>query len=102
MSRAGLLAALERDLWSAQARQQLLRFGRLFVSALVLQVAALGGGHLGRSALVGAGVGALEVAFRQWVPVMPWTAVAARVVASEAGPKLVPPPDAPASPPSAG
>jgi hypothetical protein len=51
---------------------QVARFARLFVVALGVQLAALGGtDHLGRSAIVAALVGAAEVAWRQLRPAAP-------------------------------
>lgn len=108
MSRPGLLDGALREARtaarSAQAGQQVVRFCRLFVMAFVAQLAALGATHLGRSALVGAGVGALEVAFRQFAPVkpvVPWSVVgpgrAADVV--RLAPPRQPPPVPPVPPP---
>ena len=55
----------------SHVKDQVLRFCRLFATAFVLQAAALNLGHLGRSALVSAGIAALEVAVRQYSQVVP-------------------------------
>jgi hypothetical protein len=55
----------------AKVRAQIVRVGRLFVAALTAQAVALGGEHIGRSAIVAAVVAAAEAVFRQFVPVTP-------------------------------
>jgi hypothetical protein len=52
-------------------RNQIIRFVRLFMLSLAAQAAALDLTHLGRSAIIAAVVGALEVAYRQVFPVVP-------------------------------
>ncbi len=52
-------------------KEQTLRFLRLFLAALVVQVAALDFTHVGRSAIISAVIGAVEVAVRQFARVMP-------------------------------
>ncbi|GAC1378504.1 MAG: hypothetical protein NVSMB4_08180 [Acidimicrobiales bacterium] len=51
-------------------RQQIVRFVRLFAGALLTQAIALQGTHLGRSVIIAAVLGSLEVAYRQFAPVV--------------------------------
>ncbi len=74
-----LVDQIKTDLASAHVRQQAGRFVRLTAIAFGAQLAAIGTGHLDRSALIGAAVGAVEAAYRQWAPVVPWTALAERL-----------------------
>lgn len=48
---------------NAHLKGQLLRFARLFLVALAVQLPV---GHLDRSAVIAAVVAALETAYRQW------------------------------------
>lgn len=74
-----LINQLKADLASAHVRQQAGRFTRLTLVAFGAQLAAVGTGHLSRDALAGLAVGALEAAYRQWAPVVPWRLVAQRL-----------------------
>jgi hypothetical protein len=74
-----IIDQLRADLASAHLRAQAGRFGRLTVVALGAQVAVLGTGRLGRDTLAAVAVGAIEAAYRQWVPTVPWKAVTARL-----------------------
>ena len=67
------------ELASAHLQAQVGRFVRLAVVTFGAQLAALGTGHLSRDALAGVAVGAVEAAYRQWAPVVPWAAIAARL-----------------------
>lgn len=69
---------------SVVARTQAIRFLRLFAAAILTQAVALQGTHIGRSAIVAAVVGAAEVAYRQFRPVVP-VAVLPGPVAKQAG-----------------
>lgn len=87
---------LKADLQGVHLRAQAVRFLRLAGASFVLQVAALGAGHLSREALAAAGLGALEVAVRQVFPVVPWDALKSKATpsvapAAAAGPGVVPP-----------
>ena len=70
---------LKKDLASAHVRQQAARVVRLFVFAFASQLAALGTGHLDRTALLSLVVGAAEAVYRQIAPVVPWAALAERL-----------------------
>ena len=104
---SSIINQLRADLADAHAAQQAARFGRLLLVTTGAQLAALGTAHLGRDALIGAAVGAVETAYRQWAPVVPWAALAARLhllaappaPAVGAGPSAVPgPAPVPAAP----
>ncbi|NUR03055.1 MAG: hypothetical protein HOY79_43070 [Streptomyces sp.] len=70
---------LRADLASAHLKQQAGRFARLAVVAFAAQLATLGTGHLGWDAVGALAVGAVETAYRQWAPTVPWKTVAARL-----------------------
>lgn len=94
---------LRADLASAHARAQAGRFGRLTIVAFLAQLAALGTGHLGWDAVGALAVGAVETAYRQWAPTVPWAQVTAKLRDLLPGgtPTAVPaPPAAPGSSPS--
>ena len=74
-----IIDQLRADLASAHLRQQAARFGRLAVVAFAAQLVTLGTSRLGWSAVAALAVGAVEVAYRQWVPTVPWPSVAARL-----------------------
>jgi len=76
---SNIITALRAELADAHAAQQAARFGRLLLVTTGAQLAALGTAHLGRDALIGAAVGAVETAYRQWAPVVPWAALAAKL-----------------------
>ncbi|MGK4583495.1 hypothetical protein [Kitasatospora sp. HPMI-4] len=95
-----LVDQLKADLTSAHAGAQLGRFLRLGVVAFGAQLATLGADHLGRDALIGAAVGAVEAAYRQWAPVVPWAEMAQRLHVLDAI-RSVPAPVAPPVPPAA-
>jgi hypothetical protein len=91
-----LIDQLRADLASAHLRAQAGRFGRLTVVAFGAQVATLGTGHIGWESVAAVCVGAVEVAYRQWVPTVPWKAVTAKLRdllpgAHTPGPAAVPP-----------
>lgn len=95
-----LVDQIKADLASAHVRQQAGRFVRLTVVAFGAQIAAIGSGHLGRDALIGAAVGAVEAAYRQWAQVVPWAQLGERLhlvggVQVPAGPAPVVSPAAP-------
>jgi len=71
-----LIDQIKADLASAHLLQQAGRFARLTGVTFAAQVAALGSDHLGRSAILGAAVGAVETAYRQAAPVVPWKQIA--------------------------
>lgn len=48
--------------------EQVLRFVRLFALAFLAQLALVGADHIDRNALIGAGIAAAEVVFRQIWP----------------------------------
>ena len=53
-------------------KEQAIRFGRLFVAAEVAQLTAIGlDHHIGRSVLISTAIGAVEVAVRQFLKVVP-------------------------------
>ncbi len=74
-----IINQLRAELADAHAAQQAARFGRLLLVTTGAQLAALGTAHLGRDALIGAAVGAVETAYRQWAPVVPWAVLAAKL-----------------------
>jgi len=76
---SSILNEIKTELASTHARAQAGRFVRLAVVAFGAQLAALGTGHLTRDALAGVAVGAVEAAYRQWAPVVPWGQVAAKL-----------------------
>jgi hypothetical protein len=90
---------LRADLANAHLKQQAGRFGRLTIVAFAAQLATLGTGHLGWDAVGAVAVGAVEAAYRQWAPTVPWSAVAERLRdllpgGSPAAPAPVPTPPA--------
>lgn len=87
----GIVKQLRAELASTHVCQQAGRFARLAAVAFAAQLAALGTTHLTRDALAGVAVGAIEAAYRQWAPVVPWRTVAA---------KLPPSPPTPTQPPT--
>lgn len=89
---SNLVTQLQAELASAHVRQQAARFTRLTVIAVGAQLAALGTAHLTRDALAGLAVGALEAAYRQWAPVVPWQTLAERLhlVAAATAPAVSP------------
>jgi hypothetical protein len=99
-----LIDQLRADLASAHLRAQAGRFGRLAIVAFGAQLATLGTGHIGWSALAAVLVGAVEVAYRQWVPTVPWKAVAARLreLLPGTAPAAVPAPPTAPGPTAAG
>lgn len=76
---SNLIDQLKSELASTHAAEQAWRFLRLFVVSGAVQVAAIGPDQLGRDALISAGVGAAEAAYRQWIPAVPWRVVAAKL-----------------------
>ena len=102
---SNIITEVRAELADAHAAQQAARFGRLLLVTTGAQLAALGTAHLGRDALIGAAVGAVETAYRQWAPVVPWAALATKLhlIASAPAPAPAPAPAAspaaPAAPP---
>lgn len=98
-----LIEEIRAELASKQVRAQAGRFARLAATAFVAQLAALGTAHLGGDALAAVAVGAVETAYRQWAPTVPWSAIAAKLhlVAAQqnapAAPAVSPAPQPPAA-----
>ncbi|MFI9271909.1 hypothetical protein ACIGXM_14480 [Kitasatospora sp. NPDC052896] len=74
-----LVDQVKADLKSAHLQEQAGRVVRLTTVAFGAQLVTLGTDHLGWKAVAGAAVGAIEAAYRQWAPTIPWAAVAARL-----------------------
>lgn len=87
------------ELKNRQVQQQIGRFARLFVVAYGVQLGFVGTGNLGRDAWISAGVGAAEVAYRQWAPTVPWARVLQVLHRKAAAPAPTAPPAA--TPPAA-
>ncbi len=107
MSSNPLVDTLTAELKNKHVQAQIGRFARLFVVAFGIQLGAMGTGDLGRDALISAGVGAAETAYRQLAPTVPWGKVlrvlhrqAPAPAVPPAGP-VIPPPAAGATPPTA-
>jgi hypothetical protein len=84
-----LVDQLKSDLKTDHATAQFGRFLRLGVVAFAAQLTALGSDHLGWKALASAGVGAVEVAYREWAPTVSWAGITSRLRGLE-GPRPVP------------
>jgi hypothetical protein len=93
--------SIKQELASTHLREQAARLARLTAVSFAAQVVALGQDHLGRDALVGAAVGAVEAAYRQWSPVVPWGQLAQLLHLKEAQGATPPVAPAPAAPPAA-
>lgn len=96
-----LIEELKADTKSRLVREQGGRFVRLAVTAFVAQLAAAGTTHLSGDALAAVAVGAVETAYRQSVPTVPWSAIAAKLhpAATQQAAAAVAPPTAPATTP---
>jgi hypothetical protein len=90
-----LVDFVKTEAGNKHVQAQVGRFVRLFVVAFGVQMAATGTGHLTRDALVGAAVGAVETAYRQLSPTVPWgkvvSALHRKAPATPAGPPAQPP-----------
>jgi hypothetical protein len=106
-----LVEQIKEELASSHLREQAARLARITAVSFAAQVVALGQDHLGRDALVGAAIGAVEAGYRQWSPVVPWGQLASLLHLKEAQagaaavapphPAPAPVPVAPAVPPAA-
>lgn len=66
---------IENILGKTHAKEQALRFVRVFALTAVPQLVALDASHLSRTAIVSLITAAAETAFRQVFPASTWTAI---------------------------
>ena len=94
-----LLDEIKKDTQSQLVRQQVGRFVRLGLVAFGAQLAVVGTAHLTRDVLASLAVGAVETAYRQWAPTVPWAPLESKLAQA---PAPAAPSAAPAQPPAPG
>jgi len=66
---------IENILGKTHAKEQALRFARIFALTAIPQLVAIGASHLTRTAVISVVVAAAETAFRQIFPASTWAAI---------------------------
>lgn len=66
---------IENILGKTHAKEQGLRFVRIFAMSVVPQLLLIGANHLTRTAVISVVIAAAETAFRQVFPASTWTAI---------------------------
>lgn len=66
---------IESILGKTHAKEQALRFVRIFAMSVIPQLLLIGANHLTRTAVISVVIAAAETAFRQVFPASTWTAI---------------------------